>query len=113
VSFFVTIVHHIGGYCSCSLPSDTRKQTRDHRQLLLTLLKEQFCFCCVQYAYIQLHILLLKHVLVHTSYIHSVRIPYFQGHYQVPAQPGHTGLIYLHAITARYLFMVFKITTIF
>ena len=33
VIFCCTIVHHIGGCCSSALPSDTKKETRDHRQL--------------------------------------------------------------------------------
>ena len=35
VIFCCTIVHHIGGCCSSALPSGTKKQTRDHRQLML------------------------------------------------------------------------------
>ena len=35
VSFFCcTIVHHIGGCCSSALPSGTKTQTCDHRQLV-------------------------------------------------------------------------------
>jgi len=39
---FFTIVHHIRGYCSSSLPSGTKKQTRDHRQLLLCVMDWEY-----------------------------------------------------------------------
>ena len=38
VIFRCTIVHHIGGCCSSALPSGTKKQTRDHRQLMLCVM---------------------------------------------------------------------------
>ena len=36
--FCCTIVHHIGGCSSSALPLGTKKQTRDHRQLLLCVM---------------------------------------------------------------------------
>ena len=42
VSFFVTIVHHIRGCCSSSLPLGTNKQNRDHRQLLLCVMDWEY-----------------------------------------------------------------------
>ena len=33
--FAVQIVHHIGGCCSSALPSGTKKQTHDRRELML------------------------------------------------------------------------------
>ena len=47
VIFCCTIVHHIGGCCSSALPSGTKKQTHDHRQLML---------CVMGWEYIKLRI---------------------------------------------------------
>ena len=38
VTFCCTIVHHIGGCYSSALPSGTKKQTHDHRQLMLCVM---------------------------------------------------------------------------